>query len=95
MSTETRQEFGRRVRTLRESKGFSLRQFALTIGINKSFLVEIEYGRKAPTLDTMEKIAWGLGVPISYLLFGVGPIKDGAMPDAAPCAKRGAEEQRR
>lgn len=82
MERETRQEFGARLRALRQAKGFSLRQFALTIGINKSYLVEIEYGRKAPTLDTMEKIACGLGVPISYLLIGVGPIKEADLSNA-------------
>lgn len=81
MSEGTRQAFGRRVRALREQRGISLRKFALTVGINKSFLVDIEYGRRSPTLDTMEKIAGGLGVSLSYLLRGVGP--EGAPRDAA------------
>ena len=61
MSSEVRHAFGQRVRALRLERNFSLRQFALTIGINKSFLVDIEFGRKAPTLDTIERIAGGLG----------------------------------
>ena len=48
MSSEIRQAFGRRVRELRVERGFSLRKFALTIGADKSFLVDIEYGRKSP-----------------------------------------------
>ena len=94
MERETRREFGARLRALRQEKGFSLRQFALTIGINKSYLVEIEYGRKAPTLDTMEKIACGLGVPISYLLIGVGPIKENGFSEAEAGAELSAAESR-
>ena len=71
MSIEVRKAFGTRVRALRTERSFSLRQFALTIGIDKSFLVDIEYGRKAPTLDTIERIAGGLDVTMSYLMFDV------------------------
>lgn len=76
MSSETRQEFGARVRALREAGGISLRQFALTIGVNKSYLVDVEHGRRSPTLDTIERISNGLGVPISHLMIGVGPVKE-------------------
>lgn len=78
MSIETRQAFGRRLRSLREEQGFSLRKFALTIGTDKSYLVDIEHGRKSPTLDTVERISRGLGVSMSFLLMGVdsiGPIE--------------------
>ena len=71
MSSEIRQAFGRRVRELRVERGFSLRKFALTIGADKSFLVDIEYGRKSPTLDTIWRISRGLDVTMSYLLFEV------------------------
>lgn len=87
MSIETRQAFGRRLRSLREGQGYSLRKFALTIGADKSYLVDIEHGRKSPTLDTVERISRGLGVSMSFLLMGVdsvGPIEyDGAGPSAS------------
>ena len=72
MSNEIRQAFGKRVRGLRTDNGFSLRKFALMIGVDKSFLVDIEYGRVSPTLDTIERIAGGLGVDLSSLFCGVG-----------------------
>ena len=71
MGTEARQAFGRRVRELRVERGYSLRKFALTTGADKSYLVDIEYGRKSPTLDTIWRIASGLDVAMSYLLFEV------------------------
>lgn len=74
MSSAIRQSFGKRVRYLRIERGYSLRMFALTIGINKSYLVDIEYGRKSPTLDTMDKIARGLDVTISFLVLDIDVV---------------------
>lgn len=68
-----RTDFGVRVRQLRIERGISLRNFALIIGIDKSFLVDIEYGRKSPTLDTIEKIALGLNVSFIELFAALGP----------------------
>ena len=67
MSPTIRQAFGNRVRAMRMEQGVSLRKFALMIGIDKGFLVDIEYGRKSPTLDTIVKVANGLGVSLATL----------------------------
>ena len=67
MSKSTRQAFGKRVRGLRQEREISLRRFALMIGRDKGFLVDVEYGRKSPSLDTIEKIAAGLDMTISEL----------------------------
>lgn len=74
MSSTTRHAFGKRVRSLRTESGFSLRKFALTIGVDKSFLVDIEYGRVSPTLDTIERIASGLDMDLASLFWGVGTV---------------------
>lgn len=71
MDSRLRETFGAKVRALRTERKVSLRQFALMIGIDKGFLVDIEYGRKSPTLDTIGKIASGLGVSLSELFDGV------------------------
>ena len=71
MSAEVRQAFGNRVRSLRRERDISLRKFADTIGMDKSYLSSIELGRKSPTLDTIERIASGLDVTMSFLLFEV------------------------
>ena len=67
MSESTRQAFGKRVRGLRQEREISLRRFALMIGRDKGFLLDVEYGRKSPSLDTIEKIAAGFGMTISDL----------------------------
>ena len=71
MSEMTRHAFGKRVRKLRKQHEISLRRFALMIGIDKGFLVDIEHGRKSPTLDTISKIASGLDITISELCQGI------------------------
>lgn len=71
MSGEIRVAFGTRVRALRKERGFSLRQFALMIGMDKGFLVDVELGRKSPTLDTVAKIAAGLDISLCELFDGV------------------------
>ena len=71
MMIEMRKTFGAKIRKLRKERGLSLRQFALMIGIDKGYLVDVEYGRKSPTLDTLAKIACGLDVEMSELLEGV------------------------
>lgn len=42
--------------------------FADEIGISKTVLSDIECGRGNPTLDTLEHLADGLGVPLAALL---------------------------
>lgn len=66
-------DFGNRVKEMRLAQGISLRKFALMIGINKSYLVDIEHGRKSPTLSTIEKIARGLNVSFTELFANLGP----------------------
>ncbi len=71
MSRELRQRFGGRVRELREERGISLRQFAMQINADKTFISGVERGERSATLDTIEKIAKGLGVSISELFYGL------------------------
>ena len=76
MVIAARQQLGMRVRKLRRGQNLSLRKFADMIGISKDYLVDIEFGRKSPTLDTLVKISWGFGITLSDLLEGVGANLD-------------------
>ncbi|RJO66016.1 MAG: XRE family transcriptional regulator [Myxococcales bacterium] len=60
--------FGRRVRSLRESKGWSQEDFADRIGIHRTYIGGIERGERNPTLTTIHKIARALGVKPAELL---------------------------
>lgn len=69
---EARQALGQRIRSLRQERKHSVRGFALMVGLSKDYIVDIEHGRKSPTLDTLIKVSSGLDVPLSQLLDGIG-----------------------
>jgi len=68
MSDETRICLGKRIKTLREKQGLSQRKFSLMVGIDRSYIIGVEHGRRNISIDNIEKIANGLGVGI-YDLF--------------------------
>lgn len=58
---------GARIRALRTSQELSLRKFALMVGIDHAYLIDIELGRRNTTVDMLTKIAEGLGVELKDL----------------------------
>ena len=59
---------GERIKSLRQYKKITLREFSKKIGISISFLSDIENSRSKPSLERLKDIAEGLGVAVSYLL---------------------------
>lgn len=53
MSELMKKEFGSRVKGLREQAGLSTNKFALMVGLSKSFIIQIEHGRRNISLDTI------------------------------------------
>ncbi|MCI9260967.1 helix-turn-helix domain-containing protein [uncultured Adlercreutzia sp.] len=62
---------GRRIRVLRIAAGIPQGTLALMTGITKSYMSEIEAGKKNLTLRSLERIADALGVPLSELFRGL------------------------
>ncbi len=60
--------FGKRIRELREERGYSLQQLAQKSTISTSYLSEIERETKCPSLKTLNKIAKALNYPCDQLL---------------------------
>ncbi len=60
----------RRITELREEQGFSMRKLAERSGVSQSFISSIESGQKQPTLDSLVKLADGLGITLIELLGG-------------------------
>ncbi|AJP74174.1 hypothetical protein TS85_01010 [Sphingomonas hengshuiensis] len=60
--------FGRNVRSARREKGWTQEQLAFEADVKRSYLSEIESGKRNPTLDIVEKIAVALGVKPGALL---------------------------
>jgi transcriptional regulator with XRE-family HTH domain len=60
---------GRRLRTLREAKGWSQDNLARRVKLTKPYVSMLETGaRKQPSLPTLVRLAKALGVPVTELL---------------------------
>jgi len=59
---------GSRIRELRETKGLTITDVAQRAGMERPNLSRLEHGRHLPSLDTLERIAEALEVPIAALL---------------------------
>lgn len=65
MAEDIRVRFGRRLRKLREKHGWTQVQFAEKIGLDRSYLADMERGRRNPSLVNIELLAKGFGLTIS------------------------------
>jgi transcriptional regulator with XRE-family HTH domain len=59
---------GHTVRDLRASAGYSQESFAAKIKVHRTFMGTIERGKTNPSLDTIERLAKGLGMSVWELL---------------------------
>jgi len=55
----------KRIRTLRESRGLSLRGLADACNVSPATLSQIEQGQTSPSVATLEKLSHGLRVPLA------------------------------
>ena len=62
------EDLGKRLKSLREQKGMSLRELAKAAHVSPSFIADIESGRSRPSLETLESLARALGVSPSELV---------------------------
>ena len=62
------QKFGKRVRIIREKQGLSQEELGALARLHRTYISLIERGKQSATLDTMEKIAGALGVPVKKLM---------------------------
>lgn len=57
-------QIGQLLKDLRDERGWSLREFGLIVGMNKTYLGEIELGKRNPTINSLEKIVAGYGLTV-------------------------------
>lgn len=62
-------ELGKKIKTLRKTRGLSQEDLALKLGMQRSTISNYEIGRRSPSLRELEKISDILGVGLNY--FGV------------------------
>jgi transcriptional regulator with XRE-family HTH domain len=65
-------QVGTRIRELRHERGMSLANLADASELSKGHLSSVEHGLAAITIQTIERLANGFGVPPLYLLTFAG-----------------------
>lgn len=72
----TRILFGKRIRELRKSRGWSQEEFAFHVGLDRSYVGGVERGERNISLENICLMADALGVPASNLFeeWGVGAV---------------------
>ena len=63
---------GDRINNLRKMQKLTVRGFALMVGLNKNYLIDLEKGRKSASCKTLMKLCAGFGITPSELLEGIG-----------------------
>ena len=64
---DIRQRLGRNVRRLREEKGWSQEDYADRAGIHRTYVSDIERGKRNPTVTVVERLAKPLEVATGQL----------------------------
>ncbi len=60
-------KFGKRVRQLRQEKGWSQEGFAFEARLDRTYVGGIERGERNPSLKNIARLADTLGIPMSKL----------------------------
>lgn len=77
------QRLARRLKSLREARGWTLDALAARSGVSRSNISLIERGQSSPTASVLDKLSAGLGVTLASLF--EDPVPSGA--DASPVAR--------
>lgn len=62
--SELNVQIGQLLKDLRDERGWSLREFGLIVGMNKTYLGDIELGKRNPTMNSLEKIVARYGLTV-------------------------------
>ena len=68
MATDICEQFGA---NLRRQRDFTQEELAHRVGMDVSYLSELENGRKEPCLRKMKELSQALSVPLAQLLRGI------------------------
>jgi transcriptional regulator with XRE-family HTH domain len=63
--------FGKRIRKLRQKRGWSLMYLSAHSGLSKTFLTNIETAKKEPCLFTIETLAASFDMTVGKLMRGL------------------------
>lgn len=72
-----------RLRSIREQRNMTQGDIEARTGLKRSYISRLEHGRTIPSLETLEKFAQALEVPLYQFFYdGEGPPKPGSLPRA-------------
>jgi transcriptional regulator with XRE-family HTH domain len=71
MPADIRARFGLRLRSLRKEKGLTQVELADYLGLRRTYVSDLERGKRNVSLLTMEIIARGFKLSVSQLLRGI------------------------
>ncbi len=69
-----RYNLGNRIRLMRDEQDLTQHAFSKMVEINRSYLVDVEHGKRNVSIDNLIKIARGLDVTLSELFEGVDTV---------------------
>lgn len=91
-------QLGANLREARSRRGWSIAELAGAAGLSKGFVSQVENDKTSPSLDTLERLAGALGVPMVELLRlpeATPPapyvLRRAFAPESAPAMRRGPE----
>ena len=68
-------QLGKRISFLRKQKGLSQLALSIETGLARSFISELEQGKRNPSASTLYKICLALDITLEELFKGVIPIE--------------------
>ena len=84
---------GKNIKRIREAKGLSSKEIALSAGVDISHYSRLENNKSDPSLSTLVKVAGALGVDIAALFTAADTFKDVASADKTLMEKLALIEQ--
>jgi transcriptional regulator with XRE-family HTH domain len=82
---------GERLRSLRQEKGLSQGELEKASGLMRCYISRVEHGHTVPSVETLERFAGALGVPL-YRLFYEGENPPTPLLTRRPTLKQLAQE---
>ena len=71
MESDIKQQFGERIRSLREKRSLSQENLAFLVGVHRTYLGGIERGERNVSLHNIKRIAQAFEMTISQLMEGI------------------------
>ena len=66
--SEVSLRFGEKLRKLRKERGISQEELAARAGLHRTYVSSVERGERNVSLETIDKLARGLGLPMGDLM---------------------------